>query len=509
MNRVLQVCMLLALAGCPHYMKLDPKTISALDVMPSEDPQSGRICARGGLIDVAATTKDGKRILEGSSNQVSETEFDPALVDLTASIGTVHERSWNPPNEAAATLDATVKVTATLHANPSVTKTVELHPHWACEPPVALIGGGDGAEGYGGGQNADDQRGTDGPPGDGGGNAGTATIEVGYVPHGDARLVAVYINATGVGEFLYFLDPSITMRVSATGGAGGGGGYGMSGGNAGGDYGRGADGGRGGDGGDGGTGGVVTVYYDAASPELAKYVAVDVSGGKGGIGGTGGNGGNPGVKGGDAGEGGPAGRDGRDGGPGQLAVVAQPGINEALAKFTTGHEAKPALPEPRVATATKPGGKKKGAADPVPPPRAPTGRKPPAYASDDGARVYIGELQLDIVEPHRPKEHHHGRIEVISTRTQKHHFTIKVGETCTLPFHRPPGESRHIYELDTTTKCETGAVEMTISKAKLELDTAHDKLNVSFSGAASTKCTKPKCKPESGTIYYQLAADRR
>jgi hypothetical protein len=195
-----------------------------------------------------------------------------------------------------------------------------------------------------------------------------------------------------------------------------------------------------------------------------------------------------------------------------VRVVAQAGINQALAKFTAGHDTKPSLPAPPQVATNKPGGKpgKKGghSEDAPPPPHAPSGPPPEKYKSDDGERVYVGQMTVEISEPKRPKQHQKGRIEVISTRTRKHHFTIKMGQ-CTLPFHRPPGETRRVYDLDASTPCDTDAIEMKLTKGRLELDTDHDKLKLSVEGTASTKCKKASCKVESGAISYQLAADRR
>ena len=49
------------MVGCAHYYKLDVKSVTTLDLMASKGE---RVCARGSLIDVLATTTDGKKHVE-------------------------------------------------------------------------------------------------------------------------------------------------------------------------------------------------------------------------------------------------------------------------------------------------------------------------------------------------------------------------------------------------------------------------------------------------------------
>src|SRR5262249_4915546 len=86
----------IAATGCAHFYKLEVKDVTALEV--SGDAQS-QTCARGGLVDVRAVTKDGQKHAEGEHEHPKENEFDPALVKLEASAGGFHDRSWNPPDD--------------------------------------------------------------------------------------------------------------------------------------------------------------------------------------------------------------------------------------------------------------------------------------------------------------------------------------------------------------------------------------------------------------------------
>src|ERR1700735_3263430 len=95
------------LAGCQHYEQLDPKLVSKLDLigMTGDGRPTRLVCARGALVDVYATPQDGKGPRAGTKDDIERTEFDPGLIALSASIGSFHERAWNPPSDAVALLD--------------------------------------------------------------------------------------------------------------------------------------------------------------------------------------------------------------------------------------------------------------------------------------------------------------------------------------------------------------------------------------------------------------------
>src|SRR5580704_10673089 len=115
-------------AGCQHYEQLDPKTVSSLDVI--------------------ATTRDGKRHRAGSRDDIERDQFDPGLIALSASVGTFHDRAWNPPRDALALIDIDkFTVTASLVADAKVAGTIALEPTWACDSPHVLVTGKSGTAG--------------------------------------------------------------------------------------------------------------------------------------------------------------------------------------------------------------------------------------------------------------------------------------------------------------------------------------------------------------------------
>jgi hypothetical protein len=161
------------------------------------------------------------------------------------------------------------------------------------------------------GENGKDYVAGQGGPGKKGDDAGAVTITLTLIESDAGKSVHVTGDAGGNPVDLTFDPDKDRLTVMANGGDGG----------TGGDGGRGRDtgqknvggtGGRGGKGGKGGKGGRVTVFYDAAHPELKDLV--DVSNG-GGPGGDGGRGGQPGAGGtsGNNGDDGAKGDDGADG----------------------------------------------------------------------------------------------------------------------------------------------------------------------------------------------------
>ncbi|MDQ3295756.1 MAG: hypothetical protein M3619_04170 [Myxococcota bacterium] len=430
-HRWLLVC--LVACGGAQSVKLEENNVTTLQVITGDGPKDRRICARGDVVEVVVTTKDGKAYYEGSSGAVEHDRFDPAIVTLTASIGDMNDRSWNPPDDAMAMLDKKLTITATLVANPSITSTIELEPHWKCWPPTAVAGGKPGSSGDAGAK------------GEAAGNAPRTTISIGYLPYRDGKLVAVTVEPQGSPMQTYLLDPTITMRVFAGGGSGGGGG------------------------GDGGDGGEVTVLYDAASPELAKYVVIDNAAGPGGDAGVGGHIGT-------AEDLDKQGTPGRDGRPGpEPRFVARAGISQLMEAART-----------RTAAA------------------APT--EPIAKAPDDGARTYVGTATVTIDVKGRPPVTQTNRLEVLSTRTRKRHFTIQVQPGCVLAFNRSATSTEHVYALEAPTICEDNGSKLTIHRATLELDSVRELLSLTYDG----KFTGTGKKPLAGTTHLEMKnAERR
>jgi hypothetical protein len=436
-------------AGCQQYEQLDPKTVTSLQVIgtTSDGRPTRLVCARGALIDVYATTQDGKKHRAGSRDDIERTEFDPGLIALSSSIGTIHDRSWNPPSDAIALLDIDkFTVTASLVANKQIIGSIDLAPTWSCDPSHVDVSGKAGAAGLAGDTGPGQSNGFDGHDGVRGGDAPATTILLGYTTRssGEKLVIADITTSDGHHDLRAVLAPGQKLRVNASGGAGGGGGAGGAGGATYDNGPQGGTGGRGGDGGDGGDGGTVTIRYDAASPELAKVVEVDASAG---IGGAAGAGGAPGAGpsdnaalGGGAGPGGNAGHAGRDG-PAPI-VRAEAGISEQLASL-----------QPR------------DDSDDVP---------------ADAARPYQGDLTTTI----GTDQPHTETVDCVSTRAAERHFTMALGNACKLELSRPPASKQHHYTLDKPAACAIGDLVGTIDHATLDLDPAHDTLAISASGAS-------------------------
>ncbi|HEX4451851.1 MAG TPA: hypothetical protein VH143_13330 [Kofleriaceae bacterium] len=437
------------LAGCQHYEQLDPKLVQKLDLIgTTSDGRATRlVCARGALIDVYATTHDGKRHRAGNKDDISRNEFDPGLIALSASLGSFHDRAWNPPNDAVALLDVErFTVTAKLVANQQITGSVELVPTWACELPHVLVTGHDGGTGTTGDIGPGQSNGFDGGTGGHGGAAPATTILVGYTnrPNGQKLVIADITTSDGHNDLRAVFAPDQKLHISATGGTGGNGGNGGAGGAS---YDGGpqaGNGGRGGDGGDGGDGGAVTIEYDAASPELATMIVVDASGGNGGTGGAAGAGGagptdNAALTGG-GGTGGDAGRAGHDG-PAPV-VRAKPGLTAELGELQPRDDAHDVAP--------------------------------------DSARHYAGDLTTTIAgaAPHTESA------DLVSTRVEEYHFTMSLGEACKLELSRPPAPKQYHYTLDKSAACAIGDSVFTIDHATLDLDPPHDTLKIEASGSS-------------------------
>jgi hypothetical protein len=120
----------------------------------------------------------------------------------------------------------------------------------------------------------------------------------------------------------------------------------------------------------------------------------------------------------------------------------------------------------------------------------------------DGARVYGGNARVDSLFP-RLHARRTMRVEVVSTRTRKHHFTIALGDRCVLAFHRPAGEKRHVYDLDAALSCPVSGVRMKFANGRLELDTANDTLALRLSGSVTAD------KKGTGSLAFELEAQRR
>ena len=429
------------LAGCAHYYKLDVASVTSLDL--SGD---GTLCARGSLIDVVAITRDGGRHAEGRNDQIREDEFDPKLVEITASVGSLHDRSWNPPADPLAMLTVPrVELTAKLIARPEVSSKITLTPTWNCEAPIVYVGGTDGANGLRGNTSLAD-RGVGGPgnPGDRGGDGPRSLIEVGWVtgPAGE-RLALAKVTTPNTEDALYILDPRMWLRVAGVGGQGGAGGTGGFGGSV--TSGKGGKGGPAGDGGDGGDGGEVVVHWDAASPELAKLIAIDISGGPGGEAGFGGPGGtSPQLLVGDAGD---PGHEGAPGKPGTERKEPVIGLTARLAaRMSDPHQ----------------------------------------HTNVDDSRTYVGTATVE-----EPVQARH-TLELVSTRTRAFHFTIAFPDhsACTLQVHRPETTTQLRYDLDAPASCDTPRGPLVVQTAVLELTPATAQLQLSYAGTIGGKPIK-------------------
>jgi hypothetical protein len=187
----------------------------------------------------------------------------------------------------------------------------------------ATRGGGDGGSGTAGG--------LAGNGGDGG--AGPSLVAYATMVKTPHHEKLVLLRITGEGEDTVLFDPATPIVLSAAGGAGGSGGTGGQGGsgggggsgNPGGRGGMGGPGGQGGNGGNGGPGGTLQLVYDAAFPELASAIRLDVAGGAGGSPGSPGPGGSAGSAGSALGEGAQSGTAGTAGTDGTGGLGGQPG----------------------------------------------------------------------------------------------------------------------------------------------------------------------------------------
>ena len=498
---------LLALAtapGCHHYYKLDVEHVTALRIAGLSGDgglrASGTLCARGALVDVIATTADGRTHEEGRRTRVDANQFDPALVRLTASSGELHDRSWNPPKDPLALLaQPTLTVTATLVANPAIQQSATFTPTWACDAPVAYVGGGDGSGGaFGTSASEPGKPGGAGGVGQRGADGYHSTVTIGWLQRGGAeRLAIADVVTRGLGEAIYVLDVTTPLELLANGGNGGGGGTGGFGGAT--EVGVAGPGGRGGDGGDGGDGGTVIVRYDAASPELQRLVTVENRGGHGGPPGYAGGGGMSLDKPvarvlGDVGDSGRAGHAGAAGAPPVFEAVANLGVQlTALVEHLA--------PMPVVAQVS-------------PPPLEPGHfQKPMDHGDADGARQYEGDSELDLSQPQPqpppPPIHHRQNIHVESTRTSAGHVTIAFSEnvSCKLELHRPPGEPGDRYVLDAPATCSSPTLIYAVRAATLLVDAKADQISLTAEGTGSIAKSRTPRGPMA--FHFRFSGKRR
>ena len=122
------------------------------------------------------------------------------------------------------------------------------------------------------------------------------------------------------------------------------------------------------------------------------------------------------------------------------------------------------------------------------------------------ARVGHGPMTVAI-PGHHPIRQAMPHTRLISTRTRKHHFTIALADGCTLAFHRPPGETRHAYVLDTKQTCPSSNARIDIARAKLSLDT-DTTLTVTFDGIAAAT-VHGRGGPDHGNLHVEIRATRR
>jgi hypothetical protein len=368
MPRLLPICAALGLvAACvnpyvPKPATLEPARATAVDLIMVGGART--YCPHGDPLQVKAvvTLDDGSRLETWSSGTSRDGKLPFTELELSSSYGVVDDQGrLQVPADPFAAIDTEVTVTARLVQRPDLVAEVSVAPSFACGGVVAVAGdrgvsgrsGVDGRAGRTGQSGNSDRAATDGEHGghgqDGGdgGHAGPGPeleVALGYVDserHG--RLVLVR-----VGRAYFLVDPEgQPFAVAARGGSGGSGGSGgrggaggaggsnnVVGGGDGGDGGDGGAGGNGGNGGDGGEGGRITVYVDAAHPELRELIRFDTGGGYAGGAGSGGYGGSPGAGGSSAdgqrgqtgrsgvsGQSGVAGRAGRDGPPPSFEAV--------------------------------------------------------------------------------------------------------------------------------------------------------------------------------------------
>ena len=524
MKRLWITVALAAVPGCHHYYKLDVDHVVSLTVAGVSADGSlrvgGTLCARGALVEVIATTADGRTHQQGLRTLIDASQFDPALVRLTASSGEFHDRSWNPPPDPLALLaQPTVTVTVTLVANPAIQHSAAFTPTWACDPPVAYVGGGDGSGGaFGASASEPGQPGRAGGVGQRGADGYHSTVSLGWLQRTGARLAIADVVTRGLGEAIFVLDASTPLELLANGGYGGGGGTGGFGGAT--EVGVAGRGGRGGDGGDGGDGGTVIVRFDAASPELQRLVTVENHGGHGGPHGYAGGGGMSLDKQtvrilGDGGDNGHAGQVGKAGPPPVFEDVE--GLSLQLTALADGGGS------PRAGSAAEGGG---GPVEhrasvamvaqvALPPLAAGHFLKPMDHGDVDGARQYEGDSELELSQPQPQQQpptstiHHRQTIHVESTRTSAGHFTITFSEnvTCKLELHRPPGEPRNRYVLDAPAICSSPTLIYAVRAATLVVDARHDEIELGAEGTGSIAKSRTPRGPM--TFHFRFSGKRR
>ena len=201
---------------------------------------------------------------------------------------------WEADDNPLETASSGFRLTATLHANSTITSTVVLPPVYDCMPHEYAFGGASGIAGGNGGYGPDI----------------TVRLEVQHSPFYE-KLYVAEVLVEGMRARYVLGDASATgpadwLLVESRGGDGGAGQAGINGidgtmgfpgcpGQAGG---QGTDGTDGGAGGDGGNGGHITIIVPPDQTSMAKLVrsaSWGGAGGSGGAGGTGGRGGSGGV----------------------------------------------------------------------------------------------------------------------------------------------------------------------------------------------------------------------
>jgi hypothetical protein len=196
-------------------------------------------------------------------------------------------------------------------------------------------------------------------------------------------------------------------------------------------------------------------------------------------------------------------RPGRNGRPGP-AVRFSPlgGITQSMtAAAGTKASVRPQPIEPAV-VATKPKrGERPSKTQPqqpparmVPPPSRPVKR-------EDGARQYVGRASLVVTMPKHQPHRRNDRMEITSTRTRKRHFTIELSKGCAIAFHRPPGEKRHVYDIDAPVTCTENGSKMLIQTARLVLDSERETLSLTFDAKLTLVAGG---KTHAGTAHLEL-----
>ncbi|WAS89960.1 hypothetical protein [Nannocystis punicea] len=231
-------------------------------------------------LETAAPTAEARE----ARGKMDLTEFA-----MAARGGSIEHGVFSASEDSFATLlGFDVKATYRLDRTKEVVRHFD--PEYSCIRAVGLSGqvGAHGQEGQWG----EDRGGAGGAGGSGGpGGAGprlTAFVTIVRTPKYER---AGLIKVTGDHEAMTLFDLDEGVTVVARGGEGGAGGPGGQGGRGSDPRGAGGAGGNGGSGGPGGPGGEVLLVVDERYPELARVVAVDVSGGPPGPGGDGGYGG--------------------------------------------------------------------------------------------------------------------------------------------------------------------------------------------------------------------------